>query len=78
LAIAANDGMDLPSGDTTKHVLPKEIACYALEAPDWRRLSAGDGSKGARLYDWALAPLVDSSAPGSEQALLIRRPLDAP
>jgi SRSO17 transposase len=52
LAIAANDGVDLPFGDTTMHVLPKEIACYALDPPDWQRLSAGDGTKGARLYDW--------------------------
>ena len=32
----------------------------------------------ARLYDWALVPLAAPSAPGFEQALLIRRPVDAP
>ena len=78
LAVAANDGVDLPSGDTTLHVLPKEIAEYALEPPDWRRLSAGDGAKGPRLDDWALVPLAAPSVAGFEQALLIRRPLDAP
>ena len=78
LAIAANDGVDLPYGETTMHVLPEEIAQYALDPPDWRRLSAGDGTKGARLYDWALVPLAAPSAAGFEQALLIRRPVDAP
>ncbi len=78
LAVAANDGVDLPYGDTTMHVLPKEIAEYALDPPDWRRLSAGDGAKGPRLYDWALVPLAARSVAGFEQALLIRRPLDAP
>jgi SRSO17 transposase len=78
LAVAANDGVDLPYGETTMHVLPEEIAQYALDPPDWRRLSAGDGTKGARLYDWALVPLAVPSMPGFEQALLIRRPLDAP
>jgi SRSO17 transposase len=78
LAVAANDGVDLPYGDTTMHVLPKEIAEYALDPPDWRRLSAGDGAKGPRLYDWALVPLAFPSVAGFEQALLIRRPLDAP
>ncbi|NIL44069.1 hypothetical protein HCB17_25365 [Salinispora arenicola] len=31
----------------------------AEQAPPeaWRRLSAGDGSKGPRLYDWAMAGL---------------------
>jgi SRSO17 transposase len=83
LAIASNDGVDLPTGDdpngeqTSMHVLPKEIAAYALDPHEWRRLSAGDGSKGARLYDWAFVPLVSPAAAGFEQALLIRRPLDA-
>jgi SRSO17 transposase len=80
LAIAANDGVDLPTGEQTRmHVLPKEIAAYALDPHEWHRLSAGDGSKGARLYDWAFVPLVAPAvAAGFEQALLIRRPLDAP
>jgi SRSO17 transposase len=78
LAVAANDGVDLPYGETTLHVLPEEIAQYALDPPDWRRLSAGDGTKGARLYDWALVPLAAPNGPGFEQALLIRRPLEAP
>jgi SRSO17 transposase len=78
LAVAANDGVDLPTGErTSMHVLPKEIAAYALDPHEWRRLSAGDGSKGARLYDWAFVPLTPPTA-GFEQALLIRRPLDAP
>jgi SRSO17 transposase len=82
LAIAANDGVDLPVGsdgpDRAMHVLPREIAEYALDPDDWRRLSAGDGSKGARLYDWAFVPLAPPAAAGFEQAVLIRRPLDAP
>jgi SRSO17 transposase len=79
LAIAANDGVDLPDGvDTSMHVLPREIALYALDPHEWRRLSAGDGSKGARLYDWAFVRLAAPATAGFEQALLIRRPLDAP
>jgi SRSO17 transposase len=79
LAIAANDGVDLPTGERTgMHVLPKEIAEYALDPHEWRCLSAGDGAKGARLYAWAFVPLVPPTASGFEQALVIRRPLDAP
>lgn len=33
-----------------------EIA-EALDSKDWRRLSAGNGSKGPRLHDWALREL---------------------
>src|SRR5258705_52707 len=82
LAIAANGGVDLPAGadgsDIPMHVLPKEIAADAPNPHEWRRLSAGDGAKGVRLYDWALVPLTPPATAGFEQALLIRRPLDAP
>jgi SRSO17 transposase len=82
LAIAANDGVDLPGGpdgcDIPMHVLPQEIAAYALDPHEWQRWSAGDGSEGPRIYDWAFVRLVPPSAAGFEQALLIRRPLDAP
>jgi SRSO17 transposase len=79
LAIAANDGVDLPDGSATPmHVLPQEIAAYALDPYEWRSLSAGDGSKGARLYDWAFVRLAPPAAAGWEHALLIRRPLESP
>src|SRR6185312_2124280 len=37
----------------------------------WQRLSAGDGAKGPRLYDWAYIPY--SGAPGFHCALLVPR-----
>lgn len=39
----------------------------------WQRLSAGAGSKGARLYDWLL---IDPGASG--QQLLVRRSISKP
>jgi SRSO17 transposase len=33
-----------------------------LDASAWQRLSAGEGTKGARLYDWAYLELADLSA----------------
>ena len=33
-----------------------------LEASAWQRLSAGEGTKGARLYDWAYLELADLDA----------------
>src|SRR5258706_303852 len=78
LASAKNDGVDVPYGKTARHVSAQEIAQYALAPHDWQRLSAGDGSKGPRLYDWALVRLAAPSAAGFEQALWTRRPLDPP
>ncbi len=39
----------------------------------WKRLSAGHGAKGERLYDWALLPWAEQD--GWEHALLVRRSL---
>jgi SRSO17 transposase len=47
----------------------------AAPAQAWKRLSAGDGAKGPRLYDWALAtlPIAREPSEGFERWLLIRR-----
>lgn len=50
----------------------------ARPAHVWRRLRAGEGSKGPRLYDWALVPLVHLTATTGSHALLVRRSLDNP
>lgn len=49
----------------------------ARRAPEeiWHRLPSGQGSKGPRLYDWALRPLV-SPRPGWRRSLLVRRSLE--
>jgi SRSO17 transposase len=39
-----------------------EQIAQELEATAWQRLSAGEGTKGARLYDWAYCPLADLDA----------------
>ena len=43
-----------------------------LQAQDWTRLSAGDGAKGPRLYEWARIPLVSWNMPG-QRWLMLRR-----
>ena len=43
----------------------------------WLRLSAGEGSKGPRLYDWAYLP-YRGAPPGWATGLLVRRKLDEP
>src|SRR5918911_1532392 len=55
----------------------------ALAPSAWQRLSAGDGTKGARLYDWAYCELADLQASEYDgtrtglwtRGLLIRRSL---
>lgn len=44
----------------------------------WSRLSAGEGAKGPRLYDWHLQPLADPLLDGWKRWLLVRRSLSDP
>jgi len=58
---------------------PAEVpACEliaGLPARAWRRLSAGDGAKGPRVYDWARVGLTRPGWPGRGFWLLARRRL---
>jgi len=56
----------------------RRVAQLLAEAPDeaWRRLSCGDGSKGPRLFDWAIHP-INSPEPGEyARWLLVRRDVE--
>ena len=55
--------------------LPARQLVAGLPARAWRRLSAGDGVKGPRVYDWARVALVRPGWPGRGFWLLARRRL---
>ena len=58
----------------------KPVADWLEDVPGraWKRLSAGDGAKGPRLYDWAWLPYRSDTAPGWKKGLLIRRQIARP
>jgi SRSO17 transposase len=49
-----------------------------LADKDWQRLSAGNGTKGPRTYDWAEISLTESAPAGWAHRLLFRRSLKDP
>jgi SRSO17 transposase len=49
-----------------------------LPEDGWTRLSAGDGAKGPRWYDWRWLPLAEPPEPGWRCWLLVRRSLSEP
>jgi SRSO17 transposase len=77
LAIRSNDklGSEL-EGRIGQHA-PEALA-RALPPQTWRRLSAGAGAKGERLFDWARLRLVRLQAPPWEHWLLVRRSIAEP
>lgn len=60
-----------------QRLFPGTVSDWVEEVPaadGWHRLSAGDGSKGPRLYDWAHLPFRGAPE-GWDKGLLIRRRL---
>ncbi len=65
MAVACSDMIAVPAGRFRADAL-----AALVPASGWQRLSCGDGSKGPRLYDWAL---IGTAAPGHQ--LIVRRSL---
>jgi SRSO17 transposase len=82
LGVASNHQFNSWIGKPAVSGTAEEIM-QALDTSAWQRLSAGDGTKGPRLYDWAYLELADLDASDSDsgqsglwtRGLLIRRNL---
>src|ERR1700730_1663067 len=57
----------LMMGDFRTHTA--EDLAAGLSGDDWRRLPAGEGSKGPRLYDWARLRLFRLQSPAGPLAV---------
>jgi len=62
---------------TWRQVAAKTLAA-AIPAGEWERLSAGEGAKGPRVYDWARVPIRALPEPGWDYWLLVRRSISDP
>ena len=77
LAIRSNDRLWSELDGRLGQHAPAALA-RALPQQAWRRLSAGAGTKGERLFDWARLRLVRLQAPPWEHWLLVRRSIADP
>jgi SRSO17 transposase len=73
LAVPATHAIWTAAQQVQAHALADELAAEA-----WTPLSAGEGSQGARRYDWACLALPSDAAPGMAHWLLLRRSLSDP
>ena len=54
------------------------LPARALRPADWQRLSQSQGTKGERLFDWAILPLLHQGTVDARHFLVFRRCLDDP
>lgn len=77
LAIACNEPLWCHVGSGPEQKRADERA-QMLDLSAWKRLSAGEGAKGPRRYDWARGQLCRLSEPQWEHWLLVRRSISKP
>lgn len=68
LAIACSHPVRTAAGPQRADAITKTLPRHA-----WQRLSAGQGSKGPRYYDWAWITTEPGATPAGQRSLLIRR-----
>src|SRR3954447_22462789 len=75
--VLAVSGKDTVAGPDWRQ---RRISTYLADPPveGWERLSAGDGAKGPRWYDWVRLPLLDPLVAGWQRWVLLRRSLADP
>ena len=77
LAIKSNEKLWALTGKGPRQVRADRLASQ-VDGLGWVRLSAGDGAKGPRVYDWALVEVRPIMEPGKGYWLLARRSLAKP
>lgn len=71
LAVACKEKVEVAG--TRKRV---DQVARSLAPSDWQRLSAGDGSKGPRFFDWAWVQIAGTDKQGYKHWLVLRRGLE--
>jgi SRSO17 transposase len=76
LAVACDEpvGIVTPDGQR-RRVQVCEVEALLLHQQDWQRLSMSEGTKGPRLFDWAVVPILHQWEDDGRHWLLIRRSL---
>ncbi len=78
LAVACTETVGIHTPDGRKRMTVAEAEALVLHTGDWQRLSMSDGTKGPRLFDWAVMPILHRWEDDGRHFLLVRRCLDDP
>jgi SRSO17 transposase len=79
LAVACDEpvGIVTPDGQR-RRVQVRDVEALLLHEQDWHRLSMSEGTKGPRIFDWAVVPILQRWEDDGCHWLLIRRSISDP
>jgi SRSO17 transposase len=78
LAIPSNEAVCVQSPHGYLLAEAREIDATLVKEQGWHRLSMSQGTKGPRMFDWAVLPVVHQGVVDGRHWLLIRRCVDDP
>ncbi|HET8845548.1 MAG TPA: IS701 family transposase, partial [Ktedonobacteraceae bacterium] len=78
MAVACTEAVGMQTALGRQRMTVVDAEKQLLHTTDWQRLSMNDGTKGPRLFDWAMMPILHQWEADERHWLLIRRRLDDP
>ncbi len=78
LAVACTEAVEIQTAEGRKRMTVAQAEALSFHADDWQRISMSHGTKGPRLFDWAVMPMLHRCEEDGQHFLLVRRPLDDP
>jgi SRSO17 transposase len=76
LAVASTEAVGIQTASGRQRVMLSEAASFHND--QWQRISMSDGTKGPRVFEWAIMPMLHRWEDDGRHFLLIRRCLDDP
>ncbi len=77
LAVACDEPVGILTSDGRRRLVEVcEVEALMVASQDWQRLSMSQGTKGPRLFDWAVVPILHQWEDDGRHWLLMRRSLD--
>ncbi|HLW00352.1 MAG TPA: IS701 family transposase [Ktedonobacterales bacterium] len=78
LAVACDEPVEIQTPEGLKRLTVAEAETRSFHDGNWQRISESQGTKGPRLFDWALTPMLHRCDADGRHFLLIRRCVDDP
>jgi SRSO17 transposase len=76
LAVACDEPVEIQTPEGLKRMTVSEAEAISFREQDWQRISMSQGTKGPRLFDWAVMPMLSHCADDERHFLLVRRCVD--
>jgi SRSO17 transposase len=78
MAVACTEAVGIQTASGRQRMTVAEAEAQVLHTDEWQRLSMSEGTKGPRLFDWSMTPILHRWEDDGRHWLLVRRRLDDP